>query len=89
MSNDNLHTLQQSAIELLKQLISTPSFSKEEDKTAAILRTFLEKHGVPVKNVQHNVYARNAHFDDSKPTILLNSHHDTVKPNKNLSLIHI
>ena len=83
MSNTNLHTLQQSAIELLKQLISTPSFSKEEDKTADILRSFLEKHGVPVKNVQYNVYARNAHYDDSKPTILLNSHHDTVKPNKN------
>jgi acetylornithine deacetylase len=86
MSNNNLHTLQQSAIELLKQLISTPSFSKEEDKTADILRSFLEKHGVPVKNVQHNVYARNAHYDDSKPTILLNSHHDTVKPNKNYTL---
>ena len=86
MSNDNLHTLQQSAIELLKQLISTPSFSKEEDKTAAILQSFLEKHGVQAKCVQHNVYARSAHFDDSKPTILLNSHHDTVKPNKNYTL---
>jgi acetylornithine deacetylase len=86
MSNDNLHTLQQSAIELLKQLISTSSFSKEEDKTAAILQSFLEKHGVPAKCVQHNVYARSAHFDDSKPTILLNSHHDTVKPNKNYTL---
>ena len=86
MSNTNLHILQQSAIELLKQLISTPSFSKEEHKTADILRSFLEKHGVPVKNVQHNVYARNAHYDDSKPTILLNSHHDTVKPNKNYTL---
>jgi acetylornithine deacetylase len=86
MSNTNLHTLQQSAIELLKQLISTPSFSKEEDKTADILKSFLEKHGVPVKNVQYNVYARNAHYDDSKPTILLNSHHDTVKPNKNYTL---
>lgn len=86
MSNNNLHTLQQSAIELLKQLISTPSFSKEEDKTADILKTFLEKHGVPAKTVKHNVYARNAHFDDSKPTILLNSHHDTVKPNKNYTL---
>jgi acetylornithine deacetylase len=86
MSNDNLHTLQQSAIELLKRLISTPSFSKEEDKTAAILQSFLEKHGVPAKCVQHNVYARSAHFDDSKPTILLNSHHDTVKPNKNYTL---
>jgi acetylornithine deacetylase len=86
MSKTNLHTLQQSAIELLKQLISTPSFSKEEDKTADILKSFLEKHGVPVKTVKHNVYARNAHFDDSKPTILLNSHHDTVKPNKNYTL---
>ena len=86
MNNTNLHTLQQSAIELLKQLISTPSFSKEEDKTADILKSFLEKHGVPVKNVQYNVYARNAHYDDSKPTILLNSHHDTVKPNKNYTL---
>ncbi|AEW01925.1 acetylornithine deacetylase [Niastella koreensis] len=86
MSNTNLHILQQSAIDLLKQLISTPSFSKEEDKTADILKSFLEKHGVPVKNVQHNVYARNAHYDDRKPTILLNSHHDTVKPNKNYTL---
>jgi len=86
MSNTNLHTLQQSAIELLKQLITTPSFSKEEDKTADILKAFLEKHGVPVKTVKNNVYARNAHFDDSKPTILLNSHHDTVKPNKNYTL---
>lgn len=86
MSNTNLHTLQQSAIELLKQLITTPSFSKEEDKTADILKSFLEKHGVPVKTVKYNVYARNAHFDESKPTILLNSHHDTVKPNKNYTL---
>lgn len=86
MSNTNLHTLQQSAIELLKQLITTPSFSKEEDKTTDILKAFLEKHGVPAKTVKHNVYARNAHFDDSKPTILLNSHHDTVKPNKNYTL---
>lgn len=86
MSNTNLHTLQQSAIELLKQLITTPSFSKEEDKTADILKAFLEKHGVSVKTVKHNVYARNAHFDDSKPSILLNSHHDTVKPNKNYTL---
>lgn len=86
MSKANLHTLQQSALELLRQLITTPSFSKEEDKTAGLIKTFLQQHGVAVKCVQHNVYARNAHFDDSKPTILLNSHHDTVKPNKNYTL---
>jgi len=86
MSNDNLHILQQSAIELLKQLITTPSFSKEEDKTAEIIKIYLQQYGVDVKCVKNNVYARNTHFDSSKPTILLNSHHDTVKPNKNYTL---
>lgn len=86
MSNENLHTLQQSALALLKQLIATPSFSKEEDKTAEIIQAFLNKHGVQTKCVKNNVYARSAHFDESKPTILLNSHHDTVKPNKNYTL---
>lgn len=87
MSNVNLHNLQQSAIELLKQLIVTPSFSKEEDKTADILRTFLQHYGgIETKRVKNNVYARNAYYDESKPTILLNSHHDTVKPNKNYTL---
>jgi acetylornithine deacetylase len=86
MSNENLHTLQQSALELLKQLITTPSFSKEEDKTAGIIKEFLHKHGVQSKCVKNNVFARNANFDESRPTILLNSHHDTVKPNKNYTL---
>lgn len=86
MSNDNLHILQQNAITLLKQLISTPSFSKEEDKTADILCSFLKQHGIAATCVKNNVYARNAHYDNSKPTILLNSHHDTVKPNKNYTL---
>lgn len=86
MSNENIHTLQQDAIALLKQLIATPSFSKEEDKTAVILRTFLQQHGLKISCVKNNVFARYAHFDESKPTILLNSHHDTVKPNKNYTL---
>lgn len=86
MNNDKLHILQQSAIELLKQLITTPSFSKEEDKTAEIIKTYLQQQGVEVKCVKNNVYARNTHYDSSKPTILLNSHHDTVKPNKNYTL---
>jgi acetylornithine deacetylase len=73
-------------IDLLKQLIATPSFSKEEDKTAAIISAFLQQHGVQVHTMKHNVYAWCAHFNKSKPTILLNSHHDTVKPNKNYTL---
>src|SRR5690349_17245302 len=86
MSNDNLHILKQSAIELLKQLITIPSFSKEEDKTAEIICTYLQKHGVEANRVKNNVYAKNAYYDAAKPTILLNSHHDTVKPNKNYTL---
>lgn len=83
MGNDNLHT---QAIDLLKQLIAIPSFSREEDKTAALIRDFLRQHSVETKLIKNNVFARSLHFDDSKPTILLNSHHDTVKPNKNYTL---
>lgn len=86
MNNDNLHTIGEEAIELLKQLIATPSFSREEDKTAEILFHFLSQRTVNVKQVGNNVWARNVHYDEAKPTILLNSHHDTVKPNKGYTL---
>lgn len=69
------------AIELLKQLICIPSFSKEEDRTADLIQTFLRDKGVPTKRLLNNVWAFNKYFDKDKPTILLNSHHDTVKPN--------
>jgi acetylornithine deacetylase len=82
MLHDNLHTLQSDAIDLLKKLIATPSFSKEEDKTAEILSEFLAKHNIPYKREANNVYAFNKFYDASKPSVLLNSHHDTVKPNK-------
>jgi acetylornithine deacetylase len=70
------------AIALLKQLISTPSFSKEEDNTADIIEQFLTRHGVKTHVYLNNIWARNRFFDEQKPSILLNSHHDTVKPNK-------
>ncbi len=69
------------AVELLKQLISTPSFSKEENKTADIIEAFLQDQGIITNRVINNVWAVNKHFDPAKPTILLNSHHDTIKPN--------
>jgi len=43
---------------------------------------FFEKHGVTYKRVGNNVYAFNRHYNPAKPSVLLNSHHDTVKPNK-------
>jgi acetylornithine deacetylase/succinyl-diaminopimelate desuccinylase-like protein len=69
------------AIGLLQQLISIPSFSKEEDKTANLLMSFFAHHGMEATRKGNNVWAKNKFFDDNKPTILLNSHHDTVKPN--------
>lgn len=84
--NKPLDILQQEAIELLKKLIATPSFSKEEEKTALIITDFLDKQHTNIQCRGNNVWAWNIHFNDSKPTILLNSHHDTVKPNKNYTL---
>jgi acetylornithine deacetylase/succinyl-diaminopimelate desuccinylase-like protein len=69
------------AIDLLQQLISIPSFSKEEDKTAGLLVGFMKHHGMEPMRNGNNVWAKNKFFDANKPTILLNSHHDTVKPN--------
>lgn len=78
MAGKDLH---QEAIELLKQLIATPSFSREEDKTADILESFLKAHGVNARRKGNNVWAVSKQFELARPTLLLNSHHDTVKPN--------
>jgi acetylornithine deacetylase len=77
----NTDTLYLNALQLLKQLISIQSFSKEEEGTAAAIQSFFEQHGVPTRRKLNNIWAYNKCFDAAKPTILLNSHHDTVKPN--------
>lgn len=74
-------TLYQQAVQLLQQLIAIPSFSKEENITADRIENFLKSHGITPKRKMNNLWAWNKHFDANKPTILLNSHHDTVKPN--------
>lgn len=84
--NHSIDTLFEKSVALLKQLISTPSFSKEENDTAELIVRFLESNGVDCKRVGNNVYAKNAHYDARKPSVLLNSHHDTVKPNKGYTL---
>ena len=81
--NDTLYT---EAIQLLKNIISTPSFSKVEQDTAGILHQFFIKKNITANRLLNNVWARNQHFDPVKPTILLNSHHDTVQPNKGYTL---
>lgn len=69
------------AINLLEQLIAIPSFSKEEDKTALVIQGFFKQHDIPSERKGNNVWARNKYFNAELPTILLNSHHDTVRPN--------
>ncbi len=73
--------LYQEAVELLQTLIATPSFSREEDKTAAVIEQFFSTKNIPSNRLLNNVWCANKYFDEHKPTILLNSHHDTVKPN--------
>lgn len=73
--------LTKNAIELLKNLIETPSFSSEEDKTASLIEKWFAEYKIPCVRTKNNVWATNLHFNETKPTILLNSHHDTVKPN--------
>jgi len=78
--------LQSEAVELLKQLVAIASFSKEEDLTADCIQDFLEKNNIVGNRVHNNIWATNLYFDEHKPTILLNSHHDTVRPNKAYTL---
>jgi len=76
-----IEQLQKDSLELLKQLIAIQSFSKEEDKTADRIEQFLQQKNINTHRKLNNIWAYNKHFDSSKPTVLLNSHHDTVKPN--------
>jgi acetylornithine deacetylase len=78
----NIETLTQEAIALLKALIETPSFSSEEEQTALLIENWFTQNDIPFERENNNIWAYNKNFDKSKPTLLLNSHHDTVKPNQ-------
>src|SRR5215831_4903273 len=86
MTETNIPQLQSDSIELLKQLIRIPSFSREEEKTAEVIEKFLQQQGISANRHLNNIWARNKFYDENKPTILLNSHHDTVKPNSKYTL---
>ena len=70
------------AIALLKNLIETSSFSSEEQNTALLIESWFQEYKIAYQRAHNNVWAVNKYFDESKPTFLLNSHHDTVQPNK-------
>lgn len=73
---------QSEAIKLLEKLIATPSLSREEKQTGNIIESYLRAQGCSTNRLQNNVWVKNRYFEDGKPVLLLNSHHDTVKPNQ-------
>jgi acetylornithine deacetylase len=68
------------AIALLQQMIAIPSFSREEQAVADFLERYLEMKGYVVSRKENNIWMLSTGFDPQRPTILLNSHIDTVKP---------
>ena len=68
------------AITLLSSMISIPSVSREEEKVADFLQTYIEGIGIMTGRSGNNIWCISPMFDMKKPTILLNSHIDTVKP---------
>lgn len=83
MASDDLYLI---TLQLLKDLIKTQSFSREEEGTALLLGKFFKEKSIPFHRSGNNIWAFNKTFSPSLPTILLNSHHDTVKPNSSWTL---
>lgn len=70
----------ESAVDLLKAMIAIPSPSRAEEGTAGLIHQWLTDRGISANLFHNNVWALAREFDPSKPTLMLNSHHDTVKP---------
>ncbi len=81
----NIEQLQDEAVHLLKKLIEIPSFSREEELSAKLLADSLTRKDIPVRRKMNNAWAVNRFYNPQLPSILLNSHHDTVKPNQGYS----
>jgi acetylornithine deacetylase len=56
---NNLDTLISDATDLLKEMISIPSFSKEEDTVASCIESFLVKRNITTHRLLNNIYAFN------------------------------
>jgi acetylornithine deacetylase len=82
MQEKNISILTKEAIELLQLLIATSSLSKAEHETAAHLKNYISKYCTNIQSLKNNIWIKNKYYDAQKPTLLLNSHHDTVPPNK-------
>ncbi|MFI3317219.1 MAG: M20/M25/M40 family metallo-hydrolase [Rikenellaceae bacterium] len=72
-----------SAIDLLCRLIATPSLTRSEEGSADLLYAEMVALGLEPQRVENNLIAYNKHFSSELPTVVLCSHHDTVRPNEN------
>lgn len=81
-----LSHIKEDAIGLLKAMIQTPSFSKEEDIVATLISDQMTSWGIPFERVKNNLWAIDPNWDPERPTILLNSHIDTVQPSKDYTV---
>ena len=75
----NYNDYRDEAVELLKQLISTPSISRDEEAAATVFAHFIEEKGLKYERIKNNIIV-SGRADSIKPTLLLNAHIDTVKP---------
>lgn len=76
----DIDALYYNAVDLLKEMIKTPSFSREEHNVTELIAAYMTKMGFDPKRKGNNLWIQSKDFDSSKPTILLNSHMDTVRP---------
>ena len=77
----SMQKLFEDALNLLQEMIATPSFSKEEEEVSFVIEDFFERRHIHTYRRMNNIWVKNRHFSPDKPTVLLNSHHDTVRPN--------
>ena len=68
------------AVSLLKELIATPSVSRDETAAADVLVRYLEGYGLKYEREGNNIWTMSPDFNPNRETILLNAHIDTVKP---------
>ena len=68
------------AVQLLKKLIATPSLSRNEKDAADIMEQTIRSYGFEPQREANNLWIIDPHYDESRPTLLLNAHIDTVKP---------
>ena len=80
MNKELIRTITGNAIGLLKQLITIPSFSTKEEEAADCIQQYFHRNKIAVHRSGNNTWCTNKYFDGTKPSILLNSHLDTVAP---------